>query len=107
MVTKVQKKFLIVEEDSLEGWIDLAAILFYVDLEPWFGNQQDVLGPLETSILQLIRDLGVVELGHLEVDVPDIGKHADHVGNTKLFSHTSHDVPSLKAEKKLQLPRCC
>ena len=97
MVTKVQKKFLIVEEDSLEGWIDLAAILFYVDLEPWFGDQQDVLGPLETSVLQLIRDLGVVELGHLEVDVPDVGKHADHVGHAQLSSHAGHDVPGLEA----------
>ena len=85
--------------NSLERWEDLAAVLLYVDLESRLGHQQDVLGPLETSILQLIRDLGVVELGHLEVDVPDIGKDANHVGNTKLSSHASHDVPSLEMER--------
>ena len=90
-------------EDSLEWWVDLTAVLLDVDLEAWFSHQQDVLGPLKPSILQLVRDLGIVELRHLEVDVPDIGKHADHVGNTKLFSHTSHDVPSLKARRNFSL----
>ena len=74
-----------------------------MDLEPWFGHQQDVLGPLETSVLQLIRDLRVVELGHLEVDVPDVGKHADHVGHTQLSSHAGHDVPGLEAERNYSL----
>ena len=83
-MNKAQQKFLIVGENSLEWWIDLAAILFYVDLEPWFGDQQDVLSPLETSVLELIGDLGVVELRHLEVDVPDVGEDAHHVGNTQL-----------------------
>ena len=55
-----------------------------MDLKPWLGHEENVLGPLQPAVLQLIGDLGIVELWHLEVDVPDVGKDAHHVGNTQL-----------------------
>ena len=67
------------------------------DLKAGFGHEEDVLGPGEAAVVEVVRYLRVVQARDLEVDVPHVGGHALHVGHTQLASgrEASHDVTSL------------
>ena len=82
----------------VEGRQHLGAVRVDDDLEAGLGDQEDVLGPGEAAVVEVGGDLGVVEAGDLEVDVPHVGGHADHVGHAQLVprGEAAHDVTSLK-----------
>ena len=47
------------------------------------------------SIVQILRDLRIVQSWGLQVHIPHIGTHTNHVGHSFLVSKPFHDISSL------------
>ena len=86
----------------VEGRQHLGAVRVDDDLEAGLGDQEDVLGPGEAAVVEVVWYLGVVEAGDLEVDVPDVGGHANHVGHAQLVTsgEATQDISSLEYKYK-------
>ena len=84
----------------VEGRQDLGAVGVDHDLESGLGHEEDVLGPGEAAVLEVVGDLGIVQGGDLQVDVPDIGGHANHVGYAQLVTsgESTQNISSLECK---------
>ena len=68
------------------------------DLEARLGNQENILSPGETIVVEKVWYFIILQRRNLEINISNISSDSHHVSNTKLVTswEPSHDITSLR-----------